>query len=280
MMLVRYFCCCCDISGHRFYGRSYDGTLVIIVKTGSGMVNAAVTAQLLISSFPSVNLVIHYGRAGSPDENVKLGDVLIVKETANTGRWYWQNSGENAEKGVADLKFADFTVQNSDSSQCGEAENKLYKIWYQKYEVIYSLSEAEDVFWITSPEIKKPEVELEYCAKVPGVGRKCLDYRPQVVEANKGCSADIYVKNGAYSKFLLDNLGCQALDSASAGIALVSKAAGVNFVSVKGISNRAGYSVDESVDHTVLDKVSNRNAVTVVKAIVQNKVQPLLIRQI
>lgn len=64
------------IANRTFYIGSINNIDVIIVKSGIGLVNAAITAQILIDYF-SPNYIINTGIAGSLNDNVKIFDVVI-----------------------------------------------------------------------------------------------------------------------------------------------------------------------------------------------------------
>ena len=64
------------ISGISFFTGKFNDRDVVFVQSGIGKVNAAITATLLIEKF-KVSEVIFSGVAGSLDERLKVGDVVI-----------------------------------------------------------------------------------------------------------------------------------------------------------------------------------------------------------
>ena len=64
------------INGIPFFSGKFNDKDVVVVQSGIGKVNAAITATLLIEKF-EVNEVIFSGVAGSLDEKLKVGDVVI-----------------------------------------------------------------------------------------------------------------------------------------------------------------------------------------------------------
>ena len=64
------------INGISFFTGKFNDKDVVFVQSGIGKVNAAITATLLIEKF-EVNEVIFSGVAGSLDEKLKVGDVVI-----------------------------------------------------------------------------------------------------------------------------------------------------------------------------------------------------------
>lgn len=65
-----------SVAGCEFYSGKLDGRSVVLLKSGIGKVNAAVSTTLLMASFdPSV--VINIGSAGGFDAELEVGDVII-----------------------------------------------------------------------------------------------------------------------------------------------------------------------------------------------------------
>ena len=67
------------INGISFFTGKFNDKDVVFVQSGIGKVNAAITATLLIEKF-EVNKVIFSGVAGSLDEKLKIGDVVIGRD--------------------------------------------------------------------------------------------------------------------------------------------------------------------------------------------------------
>ena len=67
------------INGISFFTGKFNDKDVVFVQSGIGKVNAAITATLLIEKF-EVNEVIFSGVAGSLDEKLKVGDVVIGRD--------------------------------------------------------------------------------------------------------------------------------------------------------------------------------------------------------
>jgi len=70
-----------DISVRRIYELEFiqgkiNGNEVVLVKCGVGKVNAARTTQILLNNF-KIEYVINVGTAGSLNENIEIGDVVI-----------------------------------------------------------------------------------------------------------------------------------------------------------------------------------------------------------
>ncbi|MDO4787879.1 MAG: 5'-methylthioadenosine/adenosylhomocysteine nucleosidase [Johnsonella sp.] len=68
-----------NIAGMCFYKGKIEGREVVLVRSGVGKVNAAVCTQILISVF-GVDRVINSGIAGSLDERIEIGDIVISSD--------------------------------------------------------------------------------------------------------------------------------------------------------------------------------------------------------
>lgn len=51
-------------------------------------INAAITVQLLVSLF-APNGIIHIGGAGTVNDSLSIGDVVVPKEVGFLGNWKW-----------------------------------------------------------------------------------------------------------------------------------------------------------------------------------------------
>ena len=67
------------IAGMQFHEGNVGGIPVVIVKPGAGKVNAAACAATLIAKY-NVNQVISADVAGGIDEDMEIGDVIVVKD--------------------------------------------------------------------------------------------------------------------------------------------------------------------------------------------------------
>ncbi len=67
-------------AGMKFYKGILAGCEAVVVRSGIGKVNAAVCAQILIDDF-SVDRIVNTGIAGSLEEKIDIGDVVISSDT-------------------------------------------------------------------------------------------------------------------------------------------------------------------------------------------------------
>lgn len=64
------------IHGHVFYRGSYNDKEIVLVLSGIGKVNAAITTTLLITNY-SIDYLINIGSAGGLRTNQSVGDVIV-----------------------------------------------------------------------------------------------------------------------------------------------------------------------------------------------------------
>lgn len=69
-----------NIVGLDFYMGKMSGNNVVLVRCGIGKVNAAVCTQVLIDLY-AVDYIINVGVAGSISKELKIGDIVISKDT-------------------------------------------------------------------------------------------------------------------------------------------------------------------------------------------------------
>jgi len=67
------------VAGYTFYQGQLSGQDVVLVQSGIGKVNAAMTVTLLKQLF-DVDLVINTGSAGALGHGLKVGDVVVADQ--------------------------------------------------------------------------------------------------------------------------------------------------------------------------------------------------------
>ncbi|KAG2608920.1 hypothetical protein PVAP13_4KG005600 [Panicum virgatum] len=219
-----------DLYGRRFHIGSIRGVNVIYALTGQRRLNAAVTVQTLIDVF-SVSGIVHYGTAGSSNDSMSFGDVSVPKLVAYTGAWTWKF--RSPKESSAELSFGEYNTPNG-------GENLLGSLKFRNEE-LYSVGKPmEEVFWlpVDSAWFKIAEqlkVKLERCNDT-----FCLPTTPQVVYGLKGSSADMFLDNAEYRKFLFKEFGVSTVDEESAAVVMTTTSPGVPVIVIRGVSDLAG----------------------------------------
>ncbi|KAL6861405.1 hypothetical protein ACP4OV_017105 [Aristida adscensionis] len=220
-----------EISGRRFHIGSIRGVNVIYALTGQRRLNAAVTVQTLMDVF-TVSGIVHYGTAGSSNDSMSFGDVSVPKLVAYTGAWTWKKF-KSVKESSAELSFGEYNIPNG-------GENLLGSLKFRNEE-LYSVGKSmEEVFWLPVDSAwfnmaEQLKVKLERCNDT-----FCLPTTPQVVYGLKGSSADMFLDNAEYRKFLFREFGVSTVDEESAAVVMTARSPGVPVIVFRGVSDLAG----------------------------------------
>ncbi|XP_006655706.2 bark storage protein A-like [Oryza brachyantha] len=220
-----------DLYGRRFHIGSIRGVNVIYALTGQRRLNAAVTVQTLIDVF-SVSGIVHYGTAGSSNDSMSFGDVSVPKFVAYTGAWTWKKF-KSFKESDSELSFGEFNVPNG-------GENLLGALKFRNEE-LYSVGKPmKEVFWLSVDSTwfkiaQELKVTLERCNNT-----FCLPTTPKVVYGLKGSSADMFLDNAEYRKFLFREFGVSTVDEESAAVVMTTTSPGIPVIVFRGVSDLAG----------------------------------------
>ncbi|XP_020097958.1 bark storage protein A-like [Ananas comosus] len=265
-----------DIGGRRFHLGKVGKDKLIMVMTGLSMVNAGLATQLLLSLF-EIKGVVHFGIAGNANPELQIGDVTIPQYWAHTGLWNWQRYGEGPQNELALEAGGDYTRKYGYLNISYYSTNKIDKssgnflnnVWYQPEEIfpVNGVPEVrEHAFWVPVDEkyfalSKQLEgMELPKCAN----STTCLPRNPKVVRVERGCSANAFVDNAAYRKFLRSKFNVTPVDMESAAVALVCRQLETPFVAIRALSDLAGGGSAQSNEADVFAPLAAHNAVDVV----------------
>ncbi|PIM97728.1 Adenosylhomocysteine nucleosidase [Handroanthus impetiginosus] len=271
-----------EFAGRVFTFGGISGERVVVVVSGSSLINTGITTQLLLSLF-RIKGVIHYGLAGSVDPSLHIGDVTIPQFWSHSGLWVWQrfldgpqnklpleDSGDFSRK-LGYLKFADYAVYVLEGLDRPDArlDNSLNNIWFQEervYPFNSTLEERERIFWVPvnatyyeiANDLESLDSELlEKCVNPTN----CLATTPEVSRVPTGTSASIYVDNAAFGVFLNDKFNVGPVDMDSAAVALACHQQKKPFIIIKAISDLVGRGSVE--DANSFGSLAAKNSVTV-----------------
>lgn len=247
-----------DLSGRRFNIGKIKGVDVIYVMTGEQMVNAGITVQILVDVF-DIKGIVHYGIAGSTNDSLSIGDVSVPNYVAFTGSWKWKEF--HSEKGeLAELKVGEYNFP-------AEGENLLGKIEFTPQQVYSNGKPMEEFFWLpidptwfTLACNQLRDLKLQQCVNET----YCLPEPPKVVYGLKASSADVFVDNAAYRRFLFSSFNISTVDEESSAIVMTCITNGVPCVVFRGVSDVAGGNGKlASVASGSLYTLASANALTV-----------------
>ncbi|XP_057999482.1 bark storage protein B isoform X2 [Hevea brasiliensis] len=120
-----------DYAGRRFFIGTIRGATVVYVKSGSLAINVAMTTQLLLDFFISIRGIVHFGSAGTVDDSLPLGNVVVPSSIAYTGVLNWKSFGsvggeltfgdynypEKGQNLLGTIKYESLTLSSADSTQ-------------------------------------------------------------------------------------------------------------------------------------------------------------------
>ncbi|CAL5323515.1 unnamed protein product [Camellia sinensis] len=219
--------------GRTFNIGKIKGVDVIYVMTGEQTLNAGITVQILLDVF-DVKGIVHYGIAGSANDSMSLGDVSIPKYVAFTGSWNWKEF--HSEKGdLPELKFGAYNFPE-------KGDNLLAKIEFTSQQLYSNGQPMEEVFWLPiEPKWFSLASQLQDMKLVQCVNETyCLPGTPQVVYGLRASTADIFLDNVAYRKFLFSEFNISTVDEESSAVLMTALTSGVPCIVFRGVSDMAG----------------------------------------
>lgn len=222
-----------DLAGRRFNIGSIVGVNVIYVMTGEKTLNAGITVQILVDTF-DIKGIVHYGIAGSANESLTIGDVSVPKYVAFTSSWDWMEF-ESEENDLPEFIFGNYNFPK-------QGENLLAKVEFTAEQLYSTGKPMEQVFWLPvepnwftiASQLK--DIELQRCINET----YCLPNTPKVVYGLKGSTADIFLDNAAYGKFLFDKFNVSTVDEESAAVVMTCLSNGVPCIVFRGVSDMSG----------------------------------------
>lgn len=243
-----------QLAGRRFNIGSINGVDVIYVMTGEQTANAALTVQALLDAF-DIQGIVHYGTAGSTNDSLSFGDVSVMNYVAFTSSWKWKEF--KSEKGqLPTLTFGAFNFPE-------KGENLLAKIEFTPVQLYSTGKPMEEMYWLpVDPNwftiaAQLQNLTLQQCVN----DTYCLPETPKVVYGLKGSTADIFLDNAAYRKYLFQQFNVSTVDEESAAIVLTCLTNGVPCIVFRGVSDLAGGNGTLSL--ASLSSLASINALTV-----------------
>lgn len=238
-----------EANGVEFVTGTLAGRNVVLLLSGVGMVNAAMTTQLALDRF-DVTAIVVSGIAGGVDPGLHIGDVVVAE------RW----------------------GQYLDSVFARETDGKFQppawmKTHYPNFGMIFPIetgvrrsgSAMERRFWFEAdPGMlaaagRIGAVELKRCT----AEQRCLNRDPRLVVGGNGVSGSVFVDNAAFRQYVLETFKAQVLDMESAAVAMVAYANRVPFIAFRSLSDLAGGDDGTNELRTFFQLASNNSAAVV-----------------
>jgi len=197
-----------DVGGRPRYDLVIGGTPVVAVRSGMGMLNAASTAERIVSELAPA-AILNFGCAGAHRADILPGDVVLAERVVYHAALNILPDGAERHTGFG-YEVAGETMQSADLASAAD--------WLAAARAVAERFEIEP--WPT---------DLAWPA---GIER-----RPPVVHAGTVASADIWTQDVRRLAVLAERHGSLCEDMEAAAVAHVAALHGVPFLSVKDISN-------------------------------------------
>ncbi|WP_443749853.1 5'-methylthioadenosine/S-adenosylhomocysteine nucleosidase [Asticcacaulis solisilvae] len=224
-----------------------EGRDVIVMMCGMSMVNAAMTAQLMIDRFAPQCLLMS-GIAGSVDPALNIGDVVIPRRWAQSlevimGREVADGfSAPGWLTWKADLPGFGMMLPNR--VIVGSAEPKL---WFDADADLFAIAAAMEGIALRDHT----------------ADGQALHHMPQVHAGGSAVSGPAFVDNAAYRDYLASAFGARVADMESAAVAHVAFANAIPFLAFRSVSDLAGAGGDSNEMLTFM-RLAAENSVRVI----------------
>ena len=240
------------INGNTFTTGDLAGNHVVIVLTGIGLENAAMTTQLMIDHFNLHQLLLS-GIAGGVDAANHIGDVVIPATWAFPLEVYWNGDGNvpspcgtSGDLSCLGLQLSTFTgTANSDyrvPSQHGAAGTGLFMrntfvrtgANFPQGEFIFDYAVDPAMFRVA----QGIHPALARCG--PKNPSRCVPTQPVIRRGGRGLSAGAFLANPDYRAYVSSTLQGQSFDMETAAFAHVAYANHLPFIAFRSLSDLAG----------------------------------------
>lgn len=244
-----------DIAGRRFRIGTLNGVEVVAVIAGSLSAQASATAQMMLDYF-KIRGIVHIGSALTIDNSFSVGSVSVVKSAAFTGFWTWEPLREKLWRAVSQMRFGDYGYPNPGSNFLGTIAYEMVRVFKPEY----TPSPAKAFFHEVDSELydvaanKLKDVKLKKCYN----SSHCLPKQPELALGLKASTADIYVENPYYAKFLHQNFKVSTTDTQTATVIMTANANGTPVIVFRAASS----SLNEAHD-SAFSYLASQNVVTV-----------------
>ena len=223
-----------EIAGRTFYVGKLEGQKIILVKSGVGKVNAAVTSQLLITNF-NVKKIILTGIAGGIAPHLEIGDLIIATQIAQ------HDYGNIGSRGLVPFKPGSFPIGKM------AIENVYFKTDENLLNVAIEVS--QDIILNKLPK----GIVSSRKTRIPKI------FTGIVV------TGDQFIISQTKRKWLYDTFNALATEMEGGAVAQVCHLNNVPFLLIRSLSDLAGEEAE--VNFARFTKYAAANSVLLVKKI-------------
>lgn len=223
------------VKGKVFWIGSLQGKEIVIVNSGVGMSNAAMTAQLLIDRY-NPKEIIFTGICGGINSSNQIGDIVIPEMWATHDYGYYGKDGF-----IPDSIYVVLPGKEKESGV----------LFFKVNEAL--LEKANSV--------------------IQGVELKPIGERvPQIKIGGKGVSGNTFIDQKEKREFLKERFDAQIVDMESAAVVQVANVNGIPVLVVRSCSDLAGGSGSETASEEIREffKVAADNSAEFVLKLLKN----------
>jgi len=226
------------------------GRDAVVMMCGMSMVNAAMTAQLMIDRF-SPKCLLMSGIAGSVDPALNIGDVVIP------ARWAQSLEVIMGREGAGGFSAPDWLTWKADLPGFGMMlPNRVVvgdgtrqpapRLWFDVDPGLFALAAALDGVRLRDRT----------------ADGQALHHVPQVHAGGNAVSGPAFIDNAGYRDYLASTFGARVADMESAAVAHVAFANATPFLAFRSVSDLAGAGGDSNEMMTFM-RLAAENSVRV-----------------
>jgi adenosylhomocysteine nucleosidase len=230
----------------------FEGCDAVVMMCGMSMVNAAMTAQLMIDRFSPACLLMS-GIAGGVDPALNIGDVVVPE------RWAQSLEVIMGREDAKGFTAPDWLTWKAGLPGFGMMlPNQVIvadtppRLWFDVDPVLFAAAAAME------------GVELRDRAD----GDKRLHHVPRVHAGGNAVSGPAFVDNAAYRDYLAAVFGARVADMESAAVAHVAFANRLPFLAFRSVSDLAGAGADSN-EMTIFMRLAAENSTRVLARFVR-----------
>ncbi len=214
--------------GIRFVTGTLEGEDVVLLLSGVGMVNAAMTAQMALDRY-NISAIVFSGIAGGVDPALNIGDVVVAD------RWGTYFNLLLAREVDGSYQIPPFLT--------GDFPN--YGMMFAQPEEVRrdGVETPEAKFWFeVDPALLARAQKAADAVDLVGCNAKnsCLEKAPAVYVGGSGVSGSAFLDNADFRDFVFDTFKARVVDMESASVAQVAYTNGVPFIAFRSLSDLAG----------------------------------------
>jgi adenosylhomocysteine nucleosidase len=235
------------VHGTTFLTGTIEHKPVVLFKSGISMVNAAMTAQLVLDRF-TIKTIVFSGIAGGADPGLEIGDVVVPDSWSEylEAVFAREKAGSYTVPPFAEKQFANFGM-----------------MFPQPVQIATGASPPEKRYWFpVDPQLlalarrTAGAVTLNDCT----AEHKCLLHKPKIVIGGHGVSGQAFVDNTAFREWAHKTFDAKVLDMESAAVAQVAYANQTPFIAFRSLSDLAGGGAGENEESTFFQLASDNSA--------------------